>query len=76
MTPVIIVLWRSFTTGKLGFSVGLTLTNYLRVFADRDILPMLVNSVVYAGGAAALGTVLGALLAWIVAGPIHRARLS
>ena len=67
ITPVIIVLWRSFTTGKLGFSVGLTLTNYLRVFADRDILPMLVNSVVYAGGAAALGTVLGALLAWIVA---------
>ena len=67
ITPVIIVLWRSFTTGKLGFSVGLTLTNYLRVFGDRDILPMLVNSVVYAGGAAALGTVLGALLAWIVA---------
>ena len=67
ITPVIIVLWRSFTTGKLGFSVGLTFTNYLRVFADRDILPMLVNSVVYAGGAAALGTVLGALLAWIVA---------
>jgi iron(III) transport system permease protein len=28
---------------------------------------MLVNSVVYAGGAAALGTALGALLAWIVA---------
>jgi iron(III) transport system permease protein len=67
MTPVVIVLWRSFTTGKLGFSVGLTLTNYLRVFSDRDILPMLGNSVVYAGGAAALGTVLGALLAWIVA---------
>lgn len=67
ITPVIIVLWRSFTTGKLGFSVGLTFANYLRVFADRDILPMLVNSVVYAGGAAALGTALGALLAWIVA---------
>ena len=67
ITPVIIVFWRSFTTGKLGFSVGLTFTNYLRVFADRDILPMLLNSVVYAGGAAALGTVLGALLAWIVA---------
>ncbi len=67
MTPIVIVLWRSFTTGKLGFSVGFTLTNYLRVFADRDMLPMLLNSFIYASGAAALGTGLGALLAWIVA---------
>jgi iron(III) transport system permease protein len=67
VTPVAIVLWRSLTTGKLGFSVGLTITNYLRVFGDRDILPMLGNSVVYAAGSAALGTGVGALLAWIVA---------
>ncbi|MBI2229477.1 MAG: hypothetical protein HYU46_10315, partial [Deltaproteobacteria bacterium] len=67
VTPVLIVLWRSFTTGKLGFSVGLNLNNYLRVFADRDILPMLGNSVLYAAGSAALGTGLGAMLAWIVA---------
>jgi iron(III) transport system permease protein len=67
ITPVLIVLWRSFTTGRLGFSVGLNLTNYVRVFTDRDILPMLANSVIYAAGAAALGTALGGLLAWIVA---------
>jgi iron(III) transport system permease protein len=67
ITPVLIVLWRSFTTGKLGFTVGLHLDNYLRVFGDRDILPMLGNSVLYAAGSAALGTGLGALLAWIVA---------
>ena len=67
ITPVAIVLWRSLTTGKLGFSVGLTATNYLRVFSDRDILPMLGNSIAYAAGSAALGTGLGALLAWIVA---------
>ena len=67
ITPVVVVLWRSLTTGKLGFSVGLTLTNYVRVFRDRDILPRLGKSMVYAGGAAALGTGLGALLAWIVA---------
>jgi iron(III) transport system permease protein len=67
ITPVLIVLWRSFTTGKLGFNVGLNLTNYLRVFGDRDILPMLGNSLLYAAGSAALGTGLGALLAWIVA---------
>jgi iron(III) transport system permease protein len=67
ITPVVIVLWRSLTTGRLGFSVGLTVTNYLRVLGDRDILPMLGNSIFYAGGAAALGTGLGALLAWIVA---------
>jgi iron(III) transport system permease protein len=64
---VLIVLWRSLTTGKLGFNVGLSLTNYLRVFGDHDILPMLGNSLLYAAGSAALGTGLGALLAWIVA---------
>ena len=67
MTPVLVVMWRSFTSGKLGFTVGLNLTNYLRVFGDKDILPMLSNSVVYAAGSALLGTVLGAFLAWIVA---------
>jgi iron(III) transport system permease protein len=67
MTPVLVVMWRSFTTGKLGFSVGLNLANYLRVFGDKDIMPMLSNSVIYAAGSALLGTVLGAFLAWIVA---------
>src|SRR6478672_9733237 len=60
-------MWRSFTTGKLGFTVGLNLNNYLRVFNDRDLMPMLSNSIIYAGGAALLGTGLGAFLAWIVA---------
>ena len=45
----------------------LTSTNYLRVFADKDIWPMLNNSLVYAGGSALLGTGVGGLLAWIVA---------
>jgi iron(III) transport system permease protein len=67
ITPVVIVFLRSLTTGRLGASVGLTLSNYLRVFGDRDILPMLNNSILYAAGSAALGTGLGALLAWIVA---------
>ena len=67
MTPVVVVLWRSFTTSRLGFTVGLNLANYLRVFGDKDIVPMLSNSLIYAGGAALLGTALGALLAWIVA---------
>ncbi len=67
ITPVLVVLWRSFTSGRLGFDVGLNLANYMRVFGDKDILPMLSNSVVYAAGAALLGTVVGALLAWIEA---------
>jgi len=67
ITPVLVVLWRSFTTGRLGFDVGLNLANYMRVFGDKDILPMLSNSVIYAAGSALLGTTLGALLAWIVA---------
>jgi iron(III) transport system permease protein len=67
IAPVIIVFWRSLTSGKLGFTVGWTIENYLRVFGDKDIWPMLSNSVIYAAGSAALGTGLGALLAWIVA---------
>jgi iron(III) transport system permease protein len=67
ITPVLVVLWRSLTSGKLGFTVGINAANYLRVFADKDILPMLSNSVVYAAGSALLGTGLGGLLAWIVA---------
>lgn len=67
ITPVVVVLWRSFTTGKLGFTVGLNVDNYMRVFGDKDIWSMLQSSVVYAAGAALLGTGLGGLLAWIVA---------
>ncbi|HEX6770341.1 MAG TPA: iron ABC transporter permease [Candidatus Binatia bacterium] len=67
ITPVLVVLWRSLTSGKLGFTVGINADNYLRVFADKDILPMLSNSVVYAAGSALLGTGVGGLLAWIVA---------
>jgi iron(III) transport system permease protein len=67
ITPVIIVLVRSLTTGKLGAAVGFSFDNYLRVFTDRDILLMMNNSIIYAAGSAALGTGLGALLAWIVA---------
>ena len=67
VTPILIVLWRSFTTGRLGFTVALNVDNYLRVFGDKDIWSMLNNSVLYAAGSAVLGTVLGALLAWIVA---------
>jgi iron(III) transport system permease protein len=67
ITPVVIVLLRSVTTGKLGAAMGFTAENYLRVLLDKDIVPMLNNSVLYAAGSAALGTGLGALLAWIVA---------
>jgi iron(III) transport system permease protein len=67
ITPVLVVLWRSFTSGRLGFDVGLNLANYMRVFGDKDIMPMLSNSVIYAAGSALLGTGVGALLAWIVA---------
>jgi len=67
ITPVVIVFWRSFTSGNLGFNVGLNTANYLRVFGDKDIWAMLNNSMIYAAGSALLGTGLGGLLAWIVA---------
>jgi iron(III) transport system permease protein len=67
VTPILIVLLRSVTTGRLGVATGLTADNYLRVLLDKDIVAMLNNSLLYAAGSAALGTGLGALLAWIVA---------
>lgn len=67
VTPVIIVLVRSFTTARFGVATGIGLANYSRVLHDPQILPMLKNSLIYAGGSAILGTLLGAMLAWIVA---------
>ncbi|MBI2347641.1 MAG: iron ABC transporter permease [Deltaproteobacteria bacterium] len=67
ITPIVIVMFRSVTTTRLGAAVGLTIENYFRVFTDPQILPMLNNSLLYAAGSAVLGTGLGAMLAWIVA---------
>ena len=67
ITPVVVVLLRSVTTGKLGAAIGFSAENYLRVFADRQIWSLLNNSILYAAGSAALGTGIGAMLAWIVA---------
>jgi iron(III) transport system permease protein len=67
ITPILVVLFRSFTTGRLGVSVGVSIENYSKVFTDPQILPMISNSIVYAAGSAVLGTGLGAMLAWIVA---------
>jgi iron(III) transport system permease protein len=67
ITPVIVVLLRSFTTGKLGAAIGFSAENYQRVFADQQIWSLLNNSILYAAGSAALGTGIGAMLAWIVA---------
>lgn len=67
LTPVLAVLFQSLTTTRLATYVGLTGENYFRVVTDPEILPMLNNSLLYAAGSATLGTVVGALLAWIVA---------
>jgi iron(III) transport system permease protein len=67
ITPVIVVMLRSVTTGKLGAAIGFSAENYLRVFADQQIWSLLNNSILYAAGSAALGTGIGAMLAWIVA---------
>ncbi|MBI2087801.1 MAG: iron ABC transporter permease [Deltaproteobacteria bacterium] len=67
LTPVLIVLFQSLTTTKLATYVGFTGENYLRVLTDPEIVPMMKDSLLYALGSATLGTVVGALLAWIVA---------
>ncbi|MBI4527434.1 MAG: iron ABC transporter permease [Deltaproteobacteria bacterium] len=55
------------TTTRLAAFVGFTGENYLRVLSDPKIVPMMGNSFLYGLGSALLGTVVGALLAWIVA---------
>ena len=67
ITPIVVVLFRSFTTTRLGASIGFSVENYIRVLTDPQILPMIYDSLLYAGGSAALGTGVGAMLAWIVA---------
>ncbi len=67
VTPIVIVLFRSLTTTRLGAAAGFTVENYFRVLHDPQILPMIKNSIVYAAGSATLGTFVGAMLAWIVA---------
>lgn len=67
VTPIAIVLFRSFTTARLGAIVGFNAQNYFRVFNDPEILSLINNSILYAAGSAALGTGVGAMLAWIVA---------
>jgi iron(III) transport system permease protein len=67
VTPVVIVLFRSVTTTRLGAAAGFTVENYFRVLRDPQIWSMIQNSIVYAAGSATLGTFVGALLAWIVA---------
>ena len=62
-----VVLFRSFTTARLGASIGFSVENYFRVLTDPQILPMINNSLLYAAGSAVLGTGVGAMLAWIVA---------
>jgi len=65
--PVVAVVYKSLTTTRLGDYVGLNVENYLRVITDPAIWSLISNSLIFAVGSAILGTVLGAMLAWIVA---------
>lgn len=65
--PVLVVIYKSLTTTRLGDYVGLNVGNYLRVINDPMIWSLITNSLIFAVGSAILGTVLGAMLAWIVA---------
>src|SRR2546427_6104267 len=67
IAPVLVVLSRTLTAARLVTVVGLTSENYVRVFTDPKLFPMLWNSLIHAAGSATIGTVLGGLLAWILA---------
>lgn len=64
--PLFNLIYNSFTSLRFGVSTGFTLVNYMTAYSDPDFGPLLLNSIIFAGGSAALATILGTILAWIV----------
>jgi iron(III) transport system permease protein len=60
VTPLWYLMWGTFF-GDEGFS----LDSFARAFGDRETPRMILNSLVFAGGAAVLATVLGTFLAYV-----------
>ncbi len=65
--PITVILLRSFTETGIVALTGFTLRNYVGVLSDPELVPLIINSLEYSVGAAAIGTGWGAILAWIVA---------
>src|SRR5882672_2330313 len=66
LVPLAFLLWQSFMTPLSALEPArFTLDNYRNVYANADTFRLLLNSVVFAGGASALSLSLGTALAWM-----------
>jgi iron(III) transport system permease protein len=65
LSPTIMLFYGSFRSSPLGVAGELTLANYILAYTDPLTYRLLVNSFIFAAGAAALATLLAAILAWI-----------
>lgn len=65
LSPTIMLLYGSFKSEPLGVPGGLTLSNYINVYADPVTYELLLNSLVFAGGSSIFSVALATALAWI-----------
>jgi iron(III) transport system permease protein len=65
LSPTVMLFYGSFRSTPLGVAGELTLVNYILAYTDPLTYQLLGNSFIFAGGSAALATVLAGVLAWI-----------
>jgi iron(III) transport system permease protein len=65
--PFAVLLTSSFFTGQPGRLGNFTLANYAVWFSSWDLLPIMLNSVIFSGSRLAIGLVFALLFAWAVA---------
>lgn len=66
LVPLCFLIWQSFSTvADIDRPAAFTLANYINVYTSPETLTLLLNSLVFAGGAAGLALFLGTGLAWI-----------
>ena len=65
LSPTLMLLYGSIVSQPLGVTGELTLRHYARAYADPQTYQLLVNSFIFAAGAAMVSTVLATILAWI-----------
>ncbi len=66
LVPIGFLLWQSFSTPlSANESATFTYDNYLRAYSDPETIRLLMNSLLFAGGAATLSLVLGGTVAFL-----------
>jgi len=66
LVPLAFLLWSSFTTNGLPQSGSLTLQHWTTVYGDANTYRLILKTLEFAGGSAAVAMVLGTTLTWLV----------